>query len=157
MANQAIGWDCACPEAQKKEFVVLPPGEYWFRVEARDFDTWKKGKLAGMPVVHLDLVLWNETAAGMGRLNLTNCTDWAGRIRAFWKCVGEDVPDTGAYMPPWGTLVGRVGRCTVTNGSFTGRDGSEKITNEVDKFLPADGTPPPVPGESSEEIDDAPF
>lgn len=160
---QAIQFGEAIPVAQpKEEYVILPPGEYWYRVDEREFGTWSSGKLAGMPVCKIDLTLWNaDGRKGTAKANLTNCTDFAWKIRQFWTSAGENVPENEAYLPPWNEIVGRIGRCKVENRQFQGRNGETLVSNDVKEFLPPDGqAAPAVPGEEGAnygEGDDIPF
>lgn len=160
--NAAIQFGEALPVAQpKEEYVVLPPGEYWYRVDSREFGTWSSGKLAGMPVCKIDLTLWDSMGRkGTARVNLTNCTDFVWWIRQFWTSAGEDVPKDQTYLPPWNAIIGRTGRCKVENRKFTSRNGEELVSNDVREFLPPDGqAAPAVPGEVEAEGDgdDIPF
>lgn len=137
MAEDIFDWDDALPDIEQQEFVILPPGEYNFRIKNYVQKRWDKGKLVGAPYAELEIVFTNDDGSltGYGKANLTLHAKTLFMVRAFFAAIGY-APEKGQpFTPNWNVVIGSTGRCLVDNGMFIGRDGQKYETNEVDKWL----------------------
>ena len=136
MSEQIISWDDVLEDIPQEEYTVLEPGEYTFEVTSMERKQWDRGKLAPAKYAEIRLRFADGDVRGSGKENLTLHPRTLWRVREFFKSIGEKVEDGKPFAPNWANVIGATGRCTVKNGSFTGRDGEVKKTNEVGKFLP---------------------
>lgn len=132
--NEEIGND----EAGGGGFILLPPGEYPFRVVK-----YERKRFAGSPklpscnqiVLHLDVGDDNTGIAHVqNSLFLHSKTE--GLLCAFFRAIGARKHGERMVMD-WNTVAGATGRCKLGSRTWDAKDGSKKESNEVKAFIDA--------------------
>lgn len=140
--NEALGWNDEAT-ATTSEYVPLDPGEYVFRVtdfQRANFDG--SDKMAPCPEADITLECANAQTKQTGtvsvRLFLNTKMQW--KITQFFKACGlldPALPDGSRYAmgPLWGKVAGTTGRCVISKRKYRNRDGQERETNDVSRFV----------------------
>jgi hypothetical protein len=132
--TDALGWDDEVA-ASDKEYVLLEPGEYTYRVD--DFERGRfdgSDKMGPCPVAKLTLSCSNaagQQASVVTRLYLTKRQQW--KLTQFFKSCGlidASLGDGQAYRMPWDQVRGAIGRAEIGNREYQGR-----TYNEVTRFI----------------------
>lgn len=129
---------------------LLPEGEYSFVITA--VERARHGGSAKLPPCNkavVTLALADEAGnAGQLRHNLFLHSKCEGLLCAFFLAIG--LRRHGEPLRMRWDIVGRRGRCQVSQRSYTGSDGAERKANDIARFLepaalPAATAPQPVP------------
>jgi len=152
MADRELQWN---DEIQNDggDFVLLPDGEYDFRVEG-----FKRARHEGSPKLPacnkavLTLDVGNEEISSTMQENLFLHTKTEGLLCQFFRSIGARQSGEKMVMD-WSKVVGATGRCKVTTRTFTKRDGTKGEANEVRFLDPDEGATAPA----AETTDDMPF
>ena len=130
--NEEIGND----EAGGGGFILLPPGEYPFRVikyERKRFAGSTKLPSCNQIVLHLDVGDDNTGIAKVqNSLFLHSKTE--GLLCAFFRAIGARKHGERMVMD-WNTVAGATGRCKLGSRTWDAKDGSKKESNEVKAFI----------------------
>lgn len=138
--TDALGWDDEAV-ASDKEYVLLEPGEYAYRVDGFERGRYDGGdKMGPCPVAKLTLSCSNaagQQASVIVRLYLTKRQQW--KLTQFFKSCGlvdASLSDGQAYRMPWDQVRGAIGRAEIGNREYQGR-----TYNEVVRFIVPEAQP----------------
>ena len=142
MGNNTDGcmdWDDAI-ENDGKEFIVLPEGDYVFKVTG-----FERGRYPGStkipPCNKATLTLEVRTKDGIAFAHtdiiLYRSLEW--KISSFFRSIGQKKHGERLVMD-WNKVIGCRGRAHFHPETYTGKDGVEHQKNEVDRYLDYDET-----------------
>lgn len=148
--ERELDWNDEISDESGGSFKLLPKGEYPFVVKS-----FARGRFKGSPkmkpcnTAELTLLVNNEVTIEKNLFLNTKC-EWM--LCAFFRAIGAKSHGKTVCMD-WGKVPGAAGMCKVTIRKWTGKDGSERESNEIDGFIdpPADepmpdlSVPGPVP------------
>lgn len=128
-----LTWDSEI-EDTGPSFVLLPEGDYDFEVVH-----WERSRYEGGPrlpacpmaIVHLRVKGESGETTIHHRLFLHSRTQ--GLLFDFFVGIGLMKRGEKATMP-WNQIVGRTGRAKVGIRTWTGNDGKERQSNEIERF-----------------------
>lgn len=136
----ALDWDVceADPDdGQHGGWTLLPEGFYPFRVERMERERYQGSqKMPQCPMAKLTLAVagtdGRETAVQQ-RLYITRNQLW--KVSRFMESVGRGRNEAGKVIIDWGGIEGMGGFVKLKVRSYTGRDGQERQTNDVEWFV----------------------
>lgn len=140
MQDVALDWDVceADPDdGQHGGWTLLPEGFYPFRVEKMERERYQGSqKMPQCPMAKLTLAVagtdGRETAVQQ-RLYITRNQLW--KVSRFMESVGRGRNEAGKVIIDWGGIEGMGGFVKLKVRSYTGRDGQERQTNDVEWFV----------------------
>lgn len=140
MQDVALDWDVceADPDdGQHGGWTLLPEGFYPFRVEKMERGRYQGSqKMPQCPMAKLTLAVagtdGRETAVQQ-RLYITRNQLW--KVSRFMESVGRGRNEAGKVIIDWGGIEGMGGFVKLKVRSYTGRDGQERQTNDVEWFV----------------------
>ena len=138
--SREIGWDDVI-EKDGPDFVLLPDGEYPFRVtklERARFQGSAKLPPCNMAILTIT-VGGGEKGASIVTHRLYLHTKTEGLLCSFFESIGQRKHGE-PLRPRWGDVTGSTGHCRLGIHEFTKKDGSAGRSNEIVRFLP-----PPEP------------
>ena len=135
--NMFMDWNDSI-ETDGQEFVLLPEGDYNFRVT-----NFERGRFPGGPKVPAcnKATITVEVTTKEGKaivkfdLLLYRSLEW--RISSFFRCIGQKKHGERLVMN-WNKVLGSKGRAHFKPRTYTNRDGEERQTNDVDRFYDYD-------------------
>lgn len=140
MQDVALDWDVC--EADPDDgshggWTLLPEGFYPFRVERMERERYQGSqKMPQCPMAKLTLAVagtdGRETAVQQ-RLYITRNQLW--KVSRFMESVGRGRNADGKVIIDWGGIEGMGGFVKLKVRSYTGRDGQERQTNDVEWFV----------------------
>lgn len=140
MQDVALDWDVC--EADPDDgshggWTLLPEGFYPFRVEKMERERYQGSqKMPQCPMAKLTLSVTGadgrETAVQQ-RLYITRNQLW--KVSRFMESVGRGRNEAGKVIIDWGGIEGSTGWVKLKVRSYTGRDGQERQTNDVEWFV----------------------
>lgn len=140
MQDVALDWDVC--EADPDDgshggWTPLPEGFYPFRVEKMERERYQGSqKMPQCPMAKLTLAVagtdGRETAVQQ-RLYITRNKLW--KVSRFMEAVGRGRNEAGKVIIDWGGIEGMGGFVKLKVRSYTGRDGQERQTNDVEWFV----------------------
>lgn len=139
---QTFGWDDTI-EKDGGGFVLLPAGDYNFYVQGFERQ-YHPGSAKLPPCNKAVLTLLVGDPFGQSTTlthNLFLCSKCEGLLCDFFTSIG-DRNRGEALRPNWQGLVGKTGRCRLKIETWTGRDGSERQSNRIERFLEPDANMP---------------
>lgn len=142
----AFGWD---DEIQQEDaFVLLPEGDYWFKIKKVDKGRYDGGdKISACPKA---IVEFEVTAPDGTTMTLTENfllhqkMEW--KLSQFFAAIGMKQKGEKLRMNWSPVIIGKTGVCKVIVHTYT-KDGNERQTNRIDKLYPSYDQPqlsPPV-------------
>lgn len=140
MQDVALDWDVceADPDdGQHGGWTLLPEGFYPFRVEKMERERYQGSqKMPQCPMAKLTLAVagtdGSETTVQQ-RLYITRNQLW--KVSRFMESVGRGRNGAGKVIIDWGGIEGAGGFVKLKVRSYTGRDGQERQTNDVEWFV----------------------
>lgn len=144
--SDAINLDEGLLVTEEIEYTLLEDGEYDFTIAQCDhqlYDGSAKIDPCDMFVLRLDCSNGTQSGSVFARLYCVKKQLW--KINQLMKSVGlvDANAETGSVQAPLGQLFkqleGKTGRCAVSTRTYTGNDGKEHETNQVDRFLMPEG------------------
>lgn len=141
--NGCMDWDDAL-ENDGQEHIVLPEGDYVFEVV--EFERGRYPGGAKIPACNkASLTLQVKTENGTARIKtdliLHRSLEW--KISSFFRAIGQKQKGERLVMN-WNTVIGSRGRAHIKPRNYTDRDGNDRTTNDVDRYLDFD--PGKMPG-----------
>jgi hypothetical protein len=140
MQDVALDWDVC--EADPDDgshggWTLLPEGFYPFRVERMERERYQGSqKMPQCPMAKLTLAVagtdGRETSVQQ-RLYITRNQLW--KVSRFMEAVGRGRNEAGKVIIDWGGIEGMGGFVKLKVRSYTGRDGQERQTNDVEWFV----------------------
>ena len=134
-----MDWDDAI-EKDSSEHVILQEGDYNFEITAFERGrTQGKGKIPACNKASLQLKVESEqgTAIVFTDLILYRTLEW--KLSEFFRCIGMKKEGQKLVMD-WNHIVGCKGRAHFKPRTYTDKDGNERQTNSVEKFLDYDSS-----------------
>lgn len=138
MSNEGyeIGWDDEV-EQDGGDFVLLDEGEYSFTVTK-----FERGRFPGStkipPCNKAVLTLAIDSDQGrtsvIADLIMYSSMEW--KLSQFLRSVGLKKEGEKVRVK-WDQLVGKKGRCMIKHRTYTNKNGEEKQTNDIDRFIDA--------------------
>ncbi len=139
MANKNVdtgilGWDSAI-EDDGQGFVLLPEGDYEFQVTG--FERGQHNGSAKVPACPKALLTLSiDTPSGVAQVKtsllLYKTVEW--KLSSFFRSIGQKKHGQRLVMD-WNSVLGSSGRVHIVQREFTGSDGTQKKTNDVDYFI----------------------
>lgn len=143
MQDVALDWDVceADPDdGQHGGWTLLPEGFYPFRVERMERERYQGSqKMPQCPMAKLTLSVTGadgRDATVQQRLYITRNRLW--KVSRFMESVGRGRNGAGKVIVDWGGIEGSTGWVKLKVRSYTGRDGQERQTNDVEWFVKPD-------------------
>ena len=140
MQDGALDWDVceADPDdGQHEGWTLLPEGFYPFRVERMERERYQGSqKMPQCPMAKLTLAVTGadgRDTAVQQRLYITRNQLW--KVSRFMESVGRGRNEAGKVIIDWGGIEGAAGWVKLKVRSYTGRDGQERQTNDVEWFV----------------------
>lgn len=140
MQDVALDWDVceADPDdGQHGGWTLLPEGFYPFRVERMERERYQGSqKMPQCPMAKLTLSVTGadgRDTAVQQRLYITRNRLW--KVSRFMESVGRGRNGAGKVIIDWGGIEGSTGWVKLKVRSYTGRDGQERQTNDVEWFV----------------------
>ena len=140
MQDVALDWDVceADPDGgQHGGWTLLPEGFYPFRVERMERERYQGSqKMPQCPMAKLTLAVTGadgRDTAVQQRLYITRNQLW--KVSRFMESVGRGRNEAGKVIIDWGGIEGMGGFVKLKVRSYTGRDGQERQTNDVEWFV----------------------
>lgn len=145
--DQALRWNSEI-DASQRPFEILPEGT----IAAFEVTEFEQGTVSFQqltcPQAKLKLVC--EAADGRRafvRENLTLSTRWQWKLALFFRCIGQRVSGE-RIRPDWAIVKGARGTCVLGIERWRGREGDERESNVVKRFLdPAEVPTQPEQGQ----------
>lgn len=138
--SREIGWDDVI-EKDGPDFVLLPDGEYPFRVTKLERARFQGS--AKLPPCNMAILTITVDGGEKGALIVTHRlylhTKTEGLLCSFFESIGQRKHGE-PLRPRWGDVTGSTGHCRLGIHEFTKKDGSAGRSNEIVRFLP-----PPEP------------
>lgn len=128
-----MGWDDVI-ESDGQEFVLLPEGDYNFKVT-----NFERGTFAGgqkIPACNKAIITVQvKTPEGIASIRfdllMYRTVEW--KISAFFRCIGQKKSGEKTKMD-WNKVVGSKGRCHVKQRTYTNNQGEDKTINDIERF-----------------------
>lgn len=140
MQDVALDWDVceADPDdGQHGGWALLPEGFYPFRVERMERERYQGSqKMPQCPMAKLTLAVTGADGRDTSvqqRLYITRNQLW--KVSRFMESVGRGRNEAGKVIINWGGIEGSTGWVKLKVRSYTGRDGQERQTNDVEWFV----------------------
>lgn len=140
MQDVALDWDVceADPDdGRHGEWTLLPEGFYPFRVERMERERYQGSqKMPQCPMAKLTLSVTGADGRDttvQQRLYITRNQLW--KVSRFMESVGRGRNGAGKVIIDWGGIEGSTGWVKLKVHSYTGRDGQERQTNDVEWFV----------------------
>ncbi|MDB1830271.1 hypothetical protein [Collinsella aerofaciens] len=140
MQDVALDWDVceADPDdGQYGGWTLLPEGFYPFRVEKMERERYQGSqKMPQCPMAKLTLSVTGADGRDttvQQRLYITRNQLW--KVSRFMEAVGRGRNGAGKVIIDWGGIEGTGGFVKLKVRSYTGRDGQERQTNDVEWFV----------------------
>ena len=140
MQDVALDWDVC--EADPDDgshggWTLLPEGFYPFRVERMERERYQGSqKMPQCPMAKLTLAVTGADGRDTSvqqRLYITRNQLW--KVSRFMEAVGRGRNEAGKVIIDWGGIEGMGGFVKLKVRSYTGRDGQERQTNDVEWFV----------------------
>lgn len=129
----ALDWNSEI--SNESEFVLLPEGEYTFKVTKFE-KAWFEGsaKVDPCPKAELELTINSPmgTATIKENLLLSEKVEW--KLCEFFRCIGQKVHGKGITMN-WDTVLGATGKALIYVNTFMGNKGEPVQNNKVKNYL----------------------
>ena len=126
---------------EESSYKLLAEGPAAFKIT--DFKRGLFGgsaKLEPGPQAELTLLVTDKNGANANvplNIPLNSALEW--KITALFVSVGLLEPGAhGDIRYSWGELKGRMGACIIRHRTWTGKDGAERTSNDIARFLPRD-------------------
>ena len=129
-----MGWDDAL-EDDGKAFVILPEGDYTFTVTDFERGQYPGGsKIPPCPKATVTLHIDNDLGFATCRKDffLYRTMEWL--LTAFFRSIGMRKHGEKAVVN-WNEVIGRRGKAHFRPRNYTGRDGQERQSNDVVRFI----------------------
>jgi len=132
----ALNWDSTI-QNDGTDFKLLEPGVYPFTVKALEKTYYNGGgKIPPCPKALVTLRVNGETDVTDGLL-LDDSLEW--KLCAFFLSLGMRKHGEPLNLAQFGNIVGRSGYVEIGHRKWTGNDGQERDSNQVERYVdPAD-------------------
>lgn len=147
----ALGWE---DEIQKEDsFVLLPEGDYWFRVTKFDKGRHEgSAKISACPKAIVEFCVTAQDGSSVTvteNFLLHQKMEW--KLSQFFAAVGMKQKGEKLKMNWSPALIGKTGVCKIIVHEYTGNDGQTHKTNRIDKLYPSYDQPVMSPPAQSQQ------
>lgn len=127
----ALDWDS---EIEDSGFVLLPEGDYPFRVLNMERERYEGGsKIGPCNKVILELLVESPEGNAVIKYNLLLHSVLQWKLSEFFIAIGQ-MKRGGKLLMNWNNVIGTSGRCSVGIRKYTTDKGEEREINEIKKF-----------------------
>ena len=128
------------------DWVLLPEGEYPFTIT--DFERGRHPGSAKLPPCNMAILTLSIDGGMAGKTTVINRlflhSKTEGLLCAFFESIGQRKHGEPLRMN-WQNVIGSTGRCKLEVHTYTNKDGEERQSNQVKRFLsPEDPKAAPV-------------
>lgn len=121
-------------ETDGQEFILLPEGDYNFRVTNFERGRFPGGqKIPACNKATITIQIDSEEGIASIRFDLLLYRSVEWKLSSFFRCIGQKKHGEKLTMD-WNKVIGSIGRCHVKQRTYTNNYGDEKVINDVDKF-----------------------
>lgn len=142
--GHVIGWEDEI-EQEGGGFILLTPGAYEFKVIDRKIEKFPGSEKIPKDTPKVVLMLEINSPEGVttvkADLIMWSTLEW--KLSEFFRSIGQKKHGE-KLRPNWKTVIGSKGKVMIKNREYTGTDGKQHKTNDVDKFLDPDYKIEPV-------------
>lgn len=138
----ALSWDSQIE--QESSYVLLPEGEYDFRVEKMERGMYQPSPQSKIreasPEAQLTLKIQSPEgeATVIERLILHTATEW--KISEFFIAIGQKTKGQ-PFTPNWGQVPGSTGRAKIEINRYTDKNNNQRENNRIVEFLEPQSQP----------------
>lgn len=140
MANQDMNmmdWNDSI-ETDGQEFILLPEGDYNFRVTNFERGRFPGGqKIPACNKATITIQIYTEEGPATIKVDLLLYRSVEWKLSSFFRCIGQKKHGEKLTMD-WNKVINSIGRCHVKQRTYTNNYGDEKVINDVDKFYDYD-------------------
>lgn len=132
--DRALDWDDEI--SQENEFIILPEGEYSFKVtgfERAEYEGGDKIPPCKKAVIYLYIEAPNGDSTVV-KENLMLHTKMEWKLSEFFISIGQKKHGE-PLRPKWNEIIGATGRCKLGIREWKGNDGTVRQSNQVQKYL----------------------
>lgn len=135
--NMLMDWDDVI-ENDGQEYIILPEGDYEFEVTAFERGRFPGGaKVPACNKAALTLQVTDPAGIAVIKVDLLLYKSLEWRLSGFFRCIGMKKHGERLVMD-WNKVVGKRGFAHFKPRTYTGRDGEERQSNDVDRFYDYD-------------------
>lgn len=135
--SEGFDWDDTI-EADDSEYTLLPEGDYVFEVTKMERARFPgSAKLPPCNKATLTLKVTGDSGSTSIRTDIILARSLEWKISQFFRSIGFKKHGEKLVMN-WGAVTGARGRVRVKQRTYVGKDGNERTTNDIDKFLDYD-------------------
>lgn len=134
--DYALGWDDEAVAEAPLENVLLPAGDYTFRVEKLERAQYvpKPGaKLPAAPMAKITICIDSEQGKTFITENIILVKSMQWKRDSFFISIGQAV-EGQPYRPNWQQVIGATGTCTVEINNYKDSHGNDRQNNKVKVF-----------------------
>ena len=152
--GHVIGWEDEI-EQEGGGFILLAPGAYEFKVIDRKIEKFPGSEKIPKDTPKVVLTLEIQSPEGMttvkADLIMWSTLEW--KLSEFFRSIGQKKHGE-KLRPNWKTVIGSKGKVMIKNREYTGTDGKQHKTNDVDKFLDPDYKIEPIKKQAPQPVPD---
>lgn len=154
MKNGEMGWNDTI-ESDDQEYVILPEGEYTFKVKSFERGRYNGGSkipACNEAILNIEIEAKEGTVTIIDRLKLHKSMEW--KLSQFFRSIGQKKHGEKLVMD-WNKVPGAVGRVLIKPRKYKKDDGTEGTANNINKYLDYD--PAKMVGNMEAVDDDLPW
>lgn len=150
--GHVIGWDDEI-EQDGGSFVLLTPGAYEFKVLDRKIEKYPGSEKIpkDTPKVVLTLEIQSPDGVANVKADLIMWSTLEWKLSEFFRSIGQKKHGE-KLKPNWKKVVGSKGKVMIKNRTYTGADGKQHQTNDIDRFLDPDYEIKPIQKPKAEDF-----
>ena len=135
-----------------QEFVTLPEGDYTFTVASFERAHFPgSAKIPPCNKATLTLNIDNDQGIATARIDLILFRTLEWKISSFFASIGQKKHGETVKMD-WDKVLGARGRAHIRPRKYTDRNGNERETNDVERFIPCDDPNGLVEAKADEDL-----
>ena len=149
--NRIMDWNDTISN-DSQEFVTLPEGDYTFTVASFERAHFPgSAKIPPCNKATLTLNIDNDQGIATARIDLILFRTLEWKISSFFASIGQKKQGETVKMD-WDKVVGARGRAHIKPRKYTDRNGNERETNDVERFIPCDDPNGLVEAKADEDL-----
>jgi hypothetical protein len=143
--KEEFGWDDDV-EVPETGFTILPEGEAFFIIEKLERQKKAFGKFGTVNVAVMTMRCSIDEAEASIPVQFALVKSMGWKLVQLATAVGLRKHGEGSTVNKewWGAFVGLGGRCLIGHRKYQGRDGTEKTSNDITKFIDPEGGEEPT-------------
>ena len=149
--NRIMDWNDTISN-DSQEFVTLPEGDYTFTVASFERAHFPgSAKIPPCNKATLTLNIDNDQGIATARIDLILFRTLEWKISSFFASIGQKKQGETVKMD-WDKVIGARGRAHIRPRKYTDRNGNERETNDVERFIPCDDPNGLVEAKADEDL-----